>query len=82
MHRYTYNSLHNAFLGYFTNKADIFTHCLRNKSNKFMIEFSRTNMRKFSIASAGPRIWNNLPYELRHIPNLYLFKKHLLAYLS
>lgn len=80
MHRYTYNQLPNAFANYYKKISVLHSHFTRNKSNAYQIEFSRTNLRKFSIVAMGPKIWNNLPHDLRHIPNMYAFKKCLRAH--
>ena len=70
MHRYTHNQLTNAFSNYFKYITDLYSHYTRNKSNKYLVEFSRTNIRKVSLVKRGPRVWNSLPSTLQHIPNL------------
>jgi hypothetical protein len=81
MYRYTYNQLPMSFSNYFKSSSDLHTYNTRNKSNKYFVEFSRTNIRKFSLNSWGPRAWNSLPSALRCTPNLYAFKNKLRVYL-
>ena len=70
MHRYTHNQLPNAFCNYFKYISDQHSHYTRNKGNKYLVDFSRTNIRKFSLVIWGPRLWNSLSPSLRHIPHL------------
>jgi len=35
---------------------------------------------KFSVKVAGPTLWNNLPADIVNAPLIYLFKRHLSAY--
>ena len=81
MHRYTHNQLPNAFCNYFKYISDQHPHDTRNKGNKYLVDFSRTNIRKFSIVIWGPRLWNSLSPSLRYIPHLTAFKRKLREHL-
>ena len=51
------------------------------QANSYKIQFTRTNILRFSIASSGPRLWNSLPNDLKSKQSLPSFKKHLKHYL-
>ena len=70
------NSFHNMFSKNFENH-----HYTTRKSNDYRIQFSRTNVHKFSIVSAGPTLWNSLPSELKSKSLLHSFRKDLKQYL-
>jgi hypothetical protein len=74
MHRYNFNTLPFEFKNYFKKTSDFHSHFTRN-ANTYRSEFARTNSRKFVITYKGPVVWNNLPLELRTIPNRNSFKK-------
>lgn len=53
---------------------------LRNSNNLF-IPFAATNKRKFTTKFIGPRLWNDLPLDLKLISHWHHFKKALKSYL-
>jgi hypothetical protein len=81
MYRYTFNMLPIAFSKYFKRISDVHSYHTRYKSGRYRVDYSRTNIRKFSIVLMGPRCWNDLPQDLRLTPSLGVFKRLLRAYL-
>ena len=47
----------------------------RNNRSKLNIPKPRTNYLKRSICYSGALLWNNLPQEIRNLPNLSQFKR-------
>ena len=48
---------------------------VRNNRSKLNIPKPRTNYLKRSICYSGALLWNNLPQEIRNLPNLSQFKR-------
>lgn len=80
LYSYSHNLLPASFEGYFTLNSKIHEHYTRGAELYRPIK-TRTNMRKFSIKSAGPRIWNSIPVEIRNAKNKFIFKKSLKIFL-
>jgi len=76
MYRYATRQLPAIFNNYFTSISEVNPYNIRSLSNYRSI-FTRTNTRKFSLKSIGPKTWNCIPTEIRSIPNTYSFKRKL-----
>ena len=76
MFKYMHNLLPGAFTDFFSLTSQSNPYNVRTSSNYRGIA-TRTNTRKFSIKSAGPRTWNNLPVAIRVSPSISIFKKKL-----
>ena len=44
--------------------------CTRNSINKLCVNYSRTNIRKFSFSNKVPLVWNKVPELLTKAPNV------------
>src|SRR5678816_2635262 len=71
-----HNLLPGAFTDFFSLTSQSNPYNVRTSSNYRGIAI-RTNTRKFSIKSAGPRTWNNLPVAIRLSSSISIFKKKL-----
>jgi hypothetical protein len=80
MHKYTNNQLPSSFNNYFKTTSQSNPYPVRSSANYRPI-YSRTNTRRFSIKSAGPKIWNSIPNDIRYLTSFHLFKRRLRAYL-
>ena len=67
-------TLSNIFCDYFKRNSNIHNYGLQG-ANNFHAAASRTNIRKFSIRSMGPIIWNDIPDTIRNAHNLHIFKR-------
>ena len=72
--------LPDIYSNYFTTISNLHTHNLRSKFN-LQICSVRTNGRKFAIKNRGASLWNKLPNNIRHLTNLFSFKKQYKLYL-
>ena len=50
------------------------TTCTRNFTNKLCVNYSRTNIRKFSFSNRVPSVWNKLPELVKKASNVNIFK--------
>jgi len=50
------------------------TKCTRNSAEKLFINYSRTNVRKFTFSNRVPPIWNGLAEGVKLSPNVVAFK--------
>ena len=50
------------------------TKCTRNSIDKLCVNYSRTNIRKFSFSNRVPPVWNKLPELVKKAPNVNTFK--------
>ena len=50
------------------------TTCTRNSIDKLCVNYSRTNIRKFSFSNRVPPVWNKLPELVKKAPNVNTFK--------
>jgi hypothetical protein len=72
MFKYANNLLPTAFRSFF---APV-TSSISTRSNRaYRSTYARTNTRKFAIQYQGPLAWNNLPTDIRGVPNLSHFKR-------
>ena len=62
------------FNGYFAQNNEVHHYNTRN-TNKFHVNFSRTNYAKHSIVNKGVKIWNSLDKEISSIMFYCTFKK-------
>jgi len=61
---YNANMLPINFINYFTKYSAVHVHNTMNADNLYL-SFSHSTLRLNSIRHAGPRIWNNLAYDLK-----------------
>ena len=57
---------------------------LRNENDYFLLEspaIPHLNQTDRGVFHAAPKIWNSLPYELRSLNDVNMFKKNLKTYL-
>jgi len=64
MYKYNANILPINFFNYFTKNSAFHVHNTRCAVN-FYLSFTYSIFRLNSIRLAGPRIWNNLPHDLK-----------------
>jgi len=72
MYTYNTNMLPINFINYFTESSAVHVHNTRSAVN-FHVSLSLSALRLNSIRHAGPRIWNNLPYDLKEACCLSVF---------
>ena len=60
---------------FFSVRIRTFEYDVRNNQSKLNIPKPRTNYLKRSICYSGALLWNNLPQEIRNLPNLSQFKR-------
>ena len=65
---------------YIINSSNIHDHDTRNK-NTITPKCFNLKKSKFNIKHNGPKLYNELPTDLKNITSLYKFKKHLKKYL-
>ena len=80
MFKYMHNLLPGAFVDFFSLTSQSNPYNVRSSANYSGIA-TRTNTRKFSIESAGPRTWNNLSVDVRNSPCISIFKRKLRGHL-
>ena len=80
MFKHMHNLLPHAFADFFTLTSALVPYNLRSSLNYRRI-ITRTNTRLFSIKSAGPRTWNNLPLSIQNSLCFTLFKRKLKSHL-
>jgi len=68
------------FHSWFKTISTVHTHGTRTGNNVF-VPYAKTNLRKFSIAVAGPLVWNTIPDDIRSIFNCDIFTSKLKTYL-
>ena len=67
----------------FVKTSEVHCRQLRSLDNDMLrVPFARTNYFENSFTVSGAKLWNLLPLEMRHSPNLDTFKKHIKAYLQ
>jgi len=73
MYKLTNKIIPNAFIGEMTLNNAIHQH---NTRGAMLIHVSACSLqtRKQSIAIMGPRVWNNIPQEVKHVACLQTFK--------
>jgi len=72
MYKYNTNMLPINFINYFTKSSAVHVHNTRSADN-FHLVFSHSTLRLNSVRHAGPRIWNNLPRDLKVAHSLPVF---------
>ena len=80
MFKHMHNLLPHAFADFFTLTSDLVPYNFRSSCNYRRI-ITRTNTRMFSIKSAGPKTWNNLPLFIRNSLCFTLIKRKLKCHL-
>ena len=68
------NLLPSSFINYFSLNSDIHEHFTRISKNIHLIQH-RTLVREFSIKIHGPKIWNEVDFEVRNSRTIFAFKK-------
>lgn len=80
MYRYHKGTLPKIFDHYFSLNASLHDHNTRIKFNLHPT-LCRTNVRRFTVRLAGPKIWNAIDIGLRNIGSLNAFKNEYKRYL-
>ena len=79
-----FKSLNNLAPSYLKNKLTLKSpNCLRSSNQKLLI-IPRKKLKSYgdrSFSTAGPKLWNTLPKEMRQITSLESFKSRLKTYL-
>ena len=73
-------TISKTFQDMFCKNSEIHYYPTRQASD-YRIQFCRTNIKKFSISTHGPQIWNSLPNELKSKSTIHSFKRHPRLYL-
>jgi hypothetical protein len=80
-----YKSIHNLVPKYITDIVKVSNnprYNLRSSSRTDIEHFKgRTNLITKCFSYTGMRAWNDIPFEIRSVSSIYLFKKHLKTYL-
>ena len=80
----TYKSLQGIGPSYLKDLLTVYkpSRVLRSASEQRLVPLrARTEQGKRAFAYAAPTLWNELPLELKVIPTVDFFKKHLKTYL-
>ena len=71
-----YNKLLPAnIMSYFKKINACHNHNVRMKNCNFKIKFSRTNKKSECISVKGPKMWNDLPADIKLCKSMFTFKK-------
>ena len=71
-----YNKLPPAnIMSYFKKINACHNHNVRMKNCNFKIKFSRTNKKSECISVKGPKMWNDLPADIKLCKSMFTFKK-------
>ena len=71
-----YNKLLPAnIMSYFKKINAYHNHNVRMKNCNFKIKFSRTNKKSECISVKGPKMWNDLPADIKLCKSMFTFKK-------
>ena len=54
----------------FTNTSNVHTHNLRNSEINCYVSRPRTEYAKGNLHYRGSVLWNKIPWEIRHLPNV------------
>jgi len=81
MYKYNTNMLPTNFINYFTKSSAVRVHNTRSADN-FHLVFSHSTLRLNSVRHAGPRIWNNLPHDLKVACSLSVFIRKMKSLLD
>ena len=73
-----YKPLSNCF-SFVADKHNYPTRVSKNKALK--LPLPRTEIYKKSVTYSGAKIWNNIPYEIRTVSSVAIFKKNMKTYI-
>jgi len=76
MYKYINKLLPPLFSNIFLRNDQIHTYSTR-KAADLRSHTCRTNLKKFTILYLGPKIWNELPSDIKHVPTIMQFSKKL-----
>ena len=62
-------------MSYFKKINACHNHNVRMKNCNFKIKFSRTNKKSECISVKGPKMWNDLPADIKLCKSMFTFKK-------
>ena len=79
MFKYIQGLLPSGFTNKFASSSQIHSYCIRDPL-LFRLPVCRTQHFKTSAAYRGPYVWNNLPKEIKSVPNLFSLKKSIKQY--
>ena len=80
MYRIEHKSVPPVFLEMFCHNRDVHNYFTRHYDD-FYVSFSRTNVRKHTIAVHGTKVWNKVPLTIKYSHNLLSFKCQFKRYL-
>ena len=76
------NSLYaNTFLNMFFKNSQFHSYPTRHSTN-FRPKLCRTNIKKFTLTSQGPNLWNSLPNDIKTTPTFSSFKIKLKKHMT
>src|SRR6218665_3428455 len=81
MYRYHHGLLPLALRGFFKLGTEIHSYFTRN-AGAYRRPFACSNTRLFSIKHVGSLMWNKIPPYIELLPNVWIFKKQLRAFVS
>ena len=71
-----YNKLLPAnIMSYFNKINDCHNHNVRMKTCNFKIKFSRTTKKCECISVKGPKMWNDMPADIKLCKSMFTFKR-------
>jgi len=83
VHKVINQCLPHIFLNYCTKITDTYKHYTRATSGQgLIVNYVRTNYRKFALSLRGPKVWNDIPLSIRYIDNFCQFKKKWGVYIK
>jgi len=81
MYRYHHGLLPLAFRSFFKLGTEINSYFTRN-ARAYRPPFTRSNTHLFSIKHVGSLTWNKLSPYIQLLPNVWMFKKQLRAFVN
>jgi len=83
VHKFINKCLPHIFLNYCIKITDTYKHYTRTTNGQgLIVNYVRTNYRKFSLSLRVPKVWNDTPLSIRHTDNFCQFKKTWGVYAS
>ena len=80
MYKFLNNNSNNNFTNIPISHSQVHEHATRNNNKLVMPRFNR-KMSQFSIRFVGPKIYNEIPLDIKSAKSLYTFRKKLKLYL-
>ena len=67
-------------MSYFKTINTCHNHNVRMKNCNFKIKFSRTTQKSECISVKGPKMWNDIPADIKLCKSMFTFKKNLQSF--